>query len=290
MAYLVLFHVLFIMFIWSYAKAIMTPPGFARDVRSPLTGTRSPPLISFHWTQYVQQSDPPKEEADLVDVVGYRFEDQPARRHTSVEDLRASSDAEQTLAGRDSLATRETFSTDPTSHLVNGLITEDEIAQERPSTLAFVPPFPIIAEASQHAQSSRHNPPSCNSPTTESFTSTAPSHDPPAPSTSGTTAVSSTATFPLAFPPKARAKDEFPPRVSSSSNRRSFMNFPAPPEDYEANRPSLLVERVPPQLPILSDDYRYDSREGFLRPYRSHRCKHCAQVVLSEFFWPAQRL
>lgn len=40
--------------------------------------------------------------------------------------------------------------------------------------------------------------------------------------------------------------------------------------------------RVPPRVPILTEDYRYDAREGILRPYRSHRCRHCAAVVLRQ--------
>lgn len=31
-AYLVIYHILFILFVWSYTKAILTSPGFARDV------------------------------------------------------------------------------------------------------------------------------------------------------------------------------------------------------------------------------------------------------------------
>lgn len=33
-AYLVVFHLLFVMFLWSYGMVTNTAPGFARDVRS----------------------------------------------------------------------------------------------------------------------------------------------------------------------------------------------------------------------------------------------------------------
>lgn len=40
------------------------------------------------------------------------------------------------------------------------------------------------------------------------------------------------------------------------------------------------IERSPIQKSVLTENYRYDYREGFLRPYRSHRCRHSGAVVL----------
>ena len=34
-AYLVIYHCLFVMFVWSYIVAVWTQPGYARDVRPP---------------------------------------------------------------------------------------------------------------------------------------------------------------------------------------------------------------------------------------------------------------
>ncbi|KAL8292564.1 hypothetical protein RQP46_001176 [Phenoliferia psychrophenolica] len=99
---------------------------------------------------YVPQTDPPKEEADLVDVVGYRFEDQLARqRHTSstAEDLRRRSESPNPAphadndAGRDSFMTRETLEDtrenfsigDAAAPLVEESA-EDELAETHPST------------------------------------------------------------------------------------------------------------------------------------------------------------
>lgn len=31
-AYVVIFHILWLMFMWTYTKIVLTPPGFARDV------------------------------------------------------------------------------------------------------------------------------------------------------------------------------------------------------------------------------------------------------------------
>ena len=231
------------------------------------------------------KTDPPKEDTILFDVVGYRFEDQPTQRHTLMEDLAVEGDAGDPPTGRESLATGGTFDTGASTAMVNVAPLQEErvengVAAEHPSEGAFVPPFPFLSEAPP----TFHKSPASASPTTESFTSTARSHYHP--STSGTTTVSSTSTFPLAFPPKAKERKNQTAggasRPSTSSNTESFLHFPPPPEDYEAGRVQLLVERIPPQVPILTDDYRYDSREGFIRPYRSHRCKHCAQVVLSE--------
>ncbi|KAK4704989.1 hypothetical protein P7C70_g1218, partial [Phenoliferia sp. Uapishka_3] len=307
--YLVLFHILFIMFIWSYTKAITTTPGFARDV-SPfqsipreLTPLTNLPLLP---TQFVAQSEPPKENVQLVDVVGYRFEDQPVspRRHTSTEDLRRSSETNwedqqqrQEQIPRESLTTTEegTITSGGGDHPLlpssTSTAAEDEIAAEHPTIGSFIPPFPIVQPPSPsqpHTISTTtttplSRTPSVNSPTTESFTtSLSPSSNPLSPSNlSGHTAVSSSSTFPLSYPPKAHPKhgkgkalSSDNPRPSLSNSLRSFMNFPEPAEDYEANRKlkeAVLVERVPPQVPVLSEDYRYDEKEGFLRPYRSHR-------------------
>jgi len=80
------------------------------------------------------------------------------------------------------------------------------------------------------------------------------------------------------FPPSAHLIPD--PRPSNSS----FLHFPDPPESYEPPE-RLKVERIPPVVPVLNEKYRYDAREGILRPYRSHRCRHCAAVVLSKFIF-----
>lgn len=62
---------------------------------------------------------------------------------------------------------------------------------------------------------------------------------------------------------------------------------PAGPLPPDVDQPRRLeasashLERFPAQNEILTDVYRYDYTEGFLRPYRSHRCRHCAAVVLN---------
>jgi palmitoyltransferase len=142
--------------------------------------------------------------------------------------------------------------------------TEDAIAEEHPSAGAFGPgATSVVASAA----------------TPNDTPSALPAPSRPV-SASETTAVSSTS---LPYPAQAKMNAPKEGHLSQSSTARSYINFPPPPEGWEPAGPKLLVDRIPPDVPVLTEEYRYDSREGFLRPYRSHRCKHCAKVVLSSF-------
>lgn len=112
-------------------------------------------------------------------------------------------------------------------------------------------------------------------------------------STASTTLGPSSDRSALTSPPKAHLRARSPastspppddalPRPSSSSGAPSYLAFPEPPDDYEPPK-RLPVERIPRNAPVLTEQYRYDAREGIVRPYRSHRCRHCAAVVLSAF-------
>ncbi|ORY92807.1 DHHC palmitoyltransferase-domain-containing protein [Leucosporidium creatinivorum] len=253
--YLVIYHLLFTLFVWSYTKAILTSPGFARD--------------------FVPQSDPPPEEAELVQVEGYRFEHLPPRAHTSREDLVAdgivSGGSQQRQAPVDEEKDEDEELREQEERRAREEVgVEDDFAETRPSAGAFGPAVANIAASG--IRPSAHT----SAPSTDDAVSA--TH-----STSGTTAVSSPDTFPVSYPPKTHAKRSTSPplpRQSQESAAPSYLNFPQPPDDYEPVKPRTLVDRVPPRVPVLTEDYRYDSREGFLRPYRSHRCKHCATVVL----------
>lgn len=98
--------------------------------------------------------------------------------------------------------------------------------------------------------------------------------------------------LPLSYPPQVHHK---PPSTSSSfsplppprsPSTRSYLHFPPPPpgegeeEEIEPTRFRPVIEREPIRFPVLTDDYRYNSKEGILAPYRSHRCRHCQAIVL----------
>lgn len=204
-------------------------------------------------SQYVPKTDPPLEQAELVVVEGHRFENLPEspRQSRAVQELEASQAVAHEGHPIEANAARSP-SPGPTYF----------------SNLNAVLPHPFVPG---------------HSPTSDTFGTRTERF-----STGGETAISSpsTSTIPLTYPPRARTnKDsntESPTRVSRDLGKRSFLHFPAPPEDWEPAGPKLLVDRIPPQVPVLTGDYRYNVNEGILRPYRSHKCRHCDAVVLSE--------
>ncbi|GAA5857517.1 hypothetical protein JCM8547_009313 [Rhodosporidiobolus lusitaniae] len=275
LAYLVIFHFLFVMFVWTYAVAITTSPGYAKD--------------------YVPQSDPPLEEAEYITVAGPPFHEQPRspRPHTTEEDLRETVDEPQ-----EELEMVERRRSIVSQH---GQAEEDVVAETAPAAGALGPAWAT-------AFTSAADPPanSTSFPTRTPSSETTPPSDPYSldrdrcQSSASTAAASSTAHAPsITFPPAAHLltsasspRDKLstspppssagPPttvRPSHDSVAQSYLHFPEPDEDYEPAK-NLKVERVPHKVPVLSEQYRYDTREGLLRPYRSHRCRHCAKVVL----------
>ncbi|KAI5476748.1 vacuole protein, palmitoyltransferase domain containing [Pseudohyphozyma bogoriensis] len=245
-AYLVIYHILFIMFVWTYAVAIVTPPGFAKD--------------------YVPQTEPPREKAELVQVQGYRFEDQPESSSRRIEEH-----DDEDYPGGGAVGKGENRRSS------GGDWERDTSVEERIESETGVDANCTTTLTGSGEDSS--------SPTNESFTSTSFSNRP---SASDTTFLSKSSQPPVPYPPKAHTRtsggqQSAPPRASRSSTTRSFLHFPQPPEDYEPPKMVPLVERIPTQVPVLTEDYRYDFKEGFVRPYRSHRCKHCASVVLNNF-------
>lgn len=217
------------------------------------------------WAQYVAPSEPPKEQAELIEVVPQRFEDLPARTRGLQRSLSLSRPITPTST-HSNLAQLEAG---PDAHPEAEL----EVEREAKPRLELSEKNVVVAGRASHDDAL--SPPAAS----------------PAGSTSGTTAVSHPAssevdTFSVTFPPKALPKKrpssaDDPPRPSNATGP-SFMRFEDPPEDYTPNPPRPKVERVPPRVPILTDEYRYDYRVGFLRPYRSHRCRHCAAVVLKQ--------
>jgi palmitoyltransferase len=215
--------------------------------------------LSFH-LQFVPQSDPPPVEAELVQVQGYRFENLPPRAHTSREDLVADGIVDGgPRRGHETLGEErdegEGLREQEERRAREEVGVEDDFAETRPSAGAFGPAIANIAASGIR--------PSTHAASPSGDDAVSATH-----STSGTTAVSAPDTFPVSYPPKTHAKRSTsppPPRQSQESTAPSYLNFPQPPDDYEPVKPRTLIDRVPPRVPVLTEDYRYDSREGFLR-------------------------
>ncbi|GAA6002439.1 hypothetical protein JCM10207_001119 [Rhodosporidiobolus poonsookiae] len=264
LAYLVIFHFLFVMFVWTYIMAITTSPGYAKD--------------------YVPQTDPRPEDAEYITVAGTPFHEQPLspRPHTTEEDLNDPIGADDRQEELEMTERRQSLVAD-----------EDQIAENAPLAGAAGPDWGTALAGA--IASPAPFPTSTTTPSSDPRTSsTSPDERDRCQSAASTTAASSTAHAPsVAFPPKAHLlnsssgpRDKLsssPPgttaRASHDSAAPSWMHFPEPEEDYEPIKP-LKVERVPQRVPLLTEQYRYDAREGILRPYRSHRCRHCAAVVM----------
>ncbi|GAA5980757.1 hypothetical protein JCM5350_006377 [Sporobolomyces pararoseus] len=275
LVYLVIFHFLFVLFCWSYSVAIMTPPGFARD--------------------YIPKTDPPPEDAEYITVAGQRFEDQPLSPK-----MRQSQEGGLTMhqngnENGEVIEMRETQISTIHPQRQQMMSEEDSIAEIAPAVGAL---GPNIATALDSAVS----PPSSESISPQTATTSDSGSRERLSSTTETnrTAVSTTAsttsagpTLPPAvhlakpFPPpplpfsssESPHNTTSPPQESRTSTAASFLHFPEPPEDYEPVE-RLKIERIPPVAPILKLQYRYDPREGIIRPFRSHRCRHCAAIVL----------
>lgn len=69
--------------------------------------------------------------------------------------------------------------------------------------------------------------------------------------------------------------------ASTAMNAISPLSPSLAQEDVERGKFDDRIQRIPDHSIVLTEEYRYDSREGFLRPPRSHRCRHCAAVVLA---------
>ncbi|GAA5846081.1 hypothetical protein JCM9279_004779 [Rhodotorula babjevae] len=273
LAYLVVYHFLFVMFVWSYVVAVWTQPGFARD--------------------YVPKTDPPQAEEHYIGVVaGQPFEQQQqddrtfyhtrrGHRDSLEEDSAVDADEGEVEPEGDTIEMRERRRR---SFAPSAADEEDHLAEENGATAAL---GPDIASAILNRTRS-------TSAGAETSAAAMPplAHDERnrSQSTASTTLGPSSDRSALTSPRKAHLRtrssappspspDATAPRPSRSSGAPSYLAFPEPPDDYEPPK-RLPVERIPRNAPILTEQYRYDAREGILRPYRSHRCRHCAAAVL----------
>ena len=93
--------------------------------------------------------------------------------------------------------------------------------------------------------------------------------------------------------PAHESTSTHPHSFSVASNPHSSIAAPAQaaliprPISRNSSHPDIeqsyddRIQRIPDRVPVLTDSYRYDRREGLMRPYRSHRCRHCAAVILN---------
>ncbi|KAG8683625.1 palmitoyltransferase pfa5 [Ceratobasidium sp. 394] len=55
---------------------------------------------------------------------------------------------------------------------------------------------------------------------------------------------------------------------------------PAATKDGKKQKRPTHIDRVPPQTPVLAEEFRYCSRDRLLKPMRTHHCRMCATCVL----------
>lgn len=92
------------------------------------------------------------------------------------------------------------------------------------------------------------------------------------------------------MPPRRSASTEAPPRVpppamvSTLGAASSSHRVRPPPSEHVShvgagsNLVLPLFSRHPPTHPVLSPEYRYCHREGFVKPPRAHHCRACGTV------------
>ncbi|KAF9074361.1 DHHC palmitoyltransferase-domain-containing protein [Rhodocollybia butyracea] len=68
------------------------------------------------------------------------------------------------------------------------------------------------------------------------------------------------------------------PNYSESSNSR-IIHDPRTQADLQRAE-KMHITRRPPTTPVLSPEYRYCSRDLFVKPYRAHHCRACGTCVL----------
>ncbi|SGY50503.1 BQ5605_C001g00891 [Microbotryum silenes-dioicae] len=251
--YLVLYHFLFLMFVWCYMRIINTGPGFARD--------------------YVPQTEPPQEEEELVQVEGYRFEN--LRRSVNEPPPRTSVDVNG--PGADAIDLEQGIVARPEA--ASASVERDDEANEDPTLGALGPAAASLAAAVtlEDPERTPSEPKTSTSTIGDSMTAigTQPDSNPSSTTFSTTQPIATSS-----YPPQPHTQPFAPTRTSHETTSRSYLDFPEPAKDYKPAPPKVILERTPPTVPVLTEQYRYDSREGYLRPFRSHRCKHCAAVVL----------
>lgn len=217
------------------------------------------------YLQYIEKSDPPIEDVELVEYIPQTFEHLPSR-HSKINKSRDS------ISSSDAAALTDAELTENKNSNTVEAETQDE---QHPTAGAFGPVVAKVVNQFTEDQSPSSNPLSSINNSTLS------------------NPLSSTSTSPIsltAYPPPIHSKSPSSRPPSSSSNpvnpsaphsrAHSYLNFPGPSSDYEPEGFRPVIERQPVQRPVLTENYRYDSREGIVRPYRSHRCRHCATTVL----------
>ncbi|KAF8512824.1 DHHC palmitoyltransferase-domain-containing protein [Gautieria morchelliformis] len=86
----------------------------------------------------------------------------------------------------------------------------------------------------------------------------------------------------------AGARDTVQPMTSSFGVTNSSHRLKPPPPVHDPHTskgshsglPPLPFSRRPPTHPVLSPEYRYCSRDGFVKPMRTHHCRSCGTCIL----------
>lgn len=212
--------------------------------------------------QYIAKTDPPIEDVELVEYLPQTFEHLPSRPSKINIPRKPPSSSDN--------ASPEAA---PAEQDPNILQVESQ-EEQHPTAGAF---GPIIAKVVDQFTEDQSPFVISSSPVN------IPTHSDPSLSTS-----SPPVSLP-SYPPPTHFKSPSSPASSSSipvnvsaphSPANSYLHFPGPSSDYEPEGFRPVIERQPVQRPVLTQDYRYDSREGIVRPYRSHRCRHCATTIL----------
>ncbi|POY74866.1 hypothetical protein BMF94_2139 [Rhodotorula taiwanensis] len=285
--YLVIYHLLFIMFVWTYLVAVATPPGFARDVSKDALALVQEASADTHVElQYVPETDSPQAEEQYITVAGQAFEDQlqpiqpklaPAdlyhdpnrRRHTS----RRSSDSDASIAdivgGDVDAPATEMRQTNTRVVLSSTAQQEEEFAEKLPTAGVF---GPAIGAAVSSAVLPSHT-------ATLDATAPIPLGEERSQSTASTAVEPPAST--ISSPAKAHTRPDTADLrdgtdLARTTSQHSYLHFPDPPPELEPPR-RLAVERIPRSAPVLTEQYRYDPRERIVRPYRM---RLTGQIVL----------
>lgn len=272
-SFMAIYWVLWVMCVWTYGKIITTPPGFARDYVKP-----SPPpnAETVAGPRYESQASGPRQwdahSATNTSIDPYQYDLEHAERHDVQAPDLGSLDTHEPVSrttSRTGVANEPRVQPQPTN-------ADQEKTQPKSETSVTVEAHHDQSDVAPSPSQPGYPPPS----------SATAAHDP-------ADEVTELDVFPSIGSTHAKTKmsrETDATAVQSStlgSNTRQLPPFrgfgelkpkpPPPPTDL----PPLANTRQPPRHAMLAEDYRYCSREGFVKPIRAHHCRVCATCVLN---------
>lgn len=258
-AFLVTFNILFLMFVWAYVKVVLTSPGYAREHTH-----KTPPPVS-----QAQSRNPEIEQPfqignnDSVTEFHSHLHDsnteKPHHHHysnsTAETALNDGNDANLNDPGSPEMA-----EADPYSRLHPDL--RQQHAQEHETFSSS--PVPIFAPAS-----SVFAPVVLDIDDNDdvSHPQINPTHAQPHPPSSSHATVTNSGAGAGA---DTAGQPAPAPQTGNEPRNMSIENGLPPP----------VYARRPPTHPVLSPEFRYCPRDGFIKPMRSHHCSACGTCVL----------